>query len=259
MLVDAIIANTKNGIVTTLNSDHATSFLLQNVGFFNVETAVQDKAGNQVLVAGGNQVILDSWGFGLLSNATGEQSTFVNGDTIPAMDRPKEFLGKSYDNMKPNLFTRRRPKYYDEPRSNIMNVRTLGATGDGSTDDTAVLNSILEGAANTSSIVFIPHGVYIVTDTLRVPLGSRIIGQAWSQIMGKGKAFSDEMNPKAVVQVGRPGDKGIIEIQDLLFTVNGATEGAVIVEWNVQESTQGSAGLWGKKPTYPPLFQNQTC
>lgn len=246
MLVDAIIANTKNGIVTTLTSDHATSFLLQNVGFFNVETAVQDQEAKKTLVAGGNQVVLESWGFGLVNNATGKASTFVNGGNIPVIDRPKEFLGKKHDKMQPNLFTRRRPKYYDEPRSNIMNVRTLGARGDGVTDDTPALNAILAGAANTSSIVFIPHGIYIVTDTLRVPLGSRIIGQAWSQIMGKGQRFSDESNPQPVVQVGRPGEKGIIEIQDVLFTVNGATEGAIIVEWNVEESSQGSAGIWGK-------------
>ncbi|NAW01272.1 glycosyl hydrolase family 28-related protein, partial [Salmonella sp. hn-h4] len=89
-----------------------------------------------------------------------------------------------YDKMKPSLFTRRRPKYYDVPANKVMNVRALGAKGDGKTDDTAVLNSILSGAANTSSVVYFPFGVYIVKDTLRVPMGSRIIGQVWSQIMG---------------------------------------------------------------------------
>lgn len=72
-----------------------------------------------------------------------------------------------------------------------MDVKILGAKGDGVTDDTKVLNSILEGAANTSSIVFIPFGVYLVKDTIRVPIGSRVIGQAWSQIMGTGEKVSD--------------------------------------------------------------------
>lgn len=59
-----------------------------------------------------------------------------------------------------------------------MNVKALGAKGDGKTDDTAVLNSILDGDANTSSIASFPYGVYIIKDTLRIPMGSRIIGQA---------------------------------------------------------------------------------
>ncbi len=46
------------------------------------------------------------------------------------------------------------------------------------------------------------------------------------------------------ISVGNPGDSGIVEISDLLFTVQGATQGAILVEWNVHESTQGSAGMW---------------
>ncbi|KAK7414980.1 hypothetical protein QQX98_006213 [Neonectria punicea] len=156
---------------------------------------------------------------------------FINGDEIPAMNRSKALLGAQYDQLQPNLFTRRRPKYYDEPQSNIMNVKALGAKGDGVTDDTIVLNSILAGAANTLTIVYFPYGVYIVTDTLRAPIGSRIIGQVWSQIMGKGSKFQDELKPQPVVQVARRGDVGIIEIQDMMFT-------------NAKEATQGSVGLW---------------
>lgn len=100
-----------------------------------------------------------------------------------------------------------------------------------------------------SSIVFFPFGSYVITDTLRIPVGSRIVGQAWSQIMAKGAKFQDALNPRVAVQVGMDGDIGIIEIQDMMFTVSGPTAGAILVEWNVHESTQGSAGLWGKHYT----------
>jgi glucan 1,3-beta-glucosidase len=33
-------------------------------------------------------------------------------------------------------------------------------------------------------------------------------------------------------------------MSDLLFTVQGATAGAILVEWNVHEAGQGSAGMW---------------
>lgn len=63
--------------------------------------------------------------------------------------------------------------------------------------------------------------------------------------MAIGSKFEDVRNPRVAVKVGNEGDVGIVEIQDLLFTVSGPTAGAVLVEWNIHESSQGSAGLWG--------------
>lgn len=62
--------------------------------------------------------------------------------------------------------------------------------------------------------------------------------------MAAGTFFADDANPQPVVQVGNSGDSGVIEISDFLFTVQGATAGAVMVEWNVHESYQGSAAMW---------------
>jgi hypothetical protein len=58
--------------------------------------------------------------------------------------------------------------------------------------------------------------------------------------MGTGSYFGDIKNPKVMVQVGQPGDSGVLEIVDMLFTVKGATAGAILMAWNVHESTQGS-------------------
>lgn len=202
-----------------------------------------DLEADQVLLKGGDDRVIESWGYGRVVDG-GAESTFYNGGHVPFMNRSKTLTGEAYVNQQPNFYARRRPKYYNEPLSNVMNVKALGARGDGKTDDTAVLNAILAGAANTSSIVHFPHGVYKVTDTLRVPIGSRIIGQAWSQVMGTGDKFADEEAPRPVVRVADPGDVGIIEIQDMLFTVSGPTAGAIIVQWNAQEATQGSVAMW---------------
>jgi len=131
-----------------------------------------------------------------------------------------------------------------------MDVKAYGAQGAGSTDDTAALNHMLDMAANISAIVYFPFGVYIITDTLNVPVGSRIIGQAWPQIIATGSAFADIMNRHVAVQVRDSGSIGSVEIQCMLFTVKGPTAGAVLMEWNVHELTQGSAGLWGKFPPH---------
>ncbi|KAJ5142746.1 uncharacterized protein N7515_001533 [Penicillium bovifimosum] len=242
VLADAIIANTPNGILTSLYAQNSTSLLLQNVGFFNVKDAVVDSAQNKVLLAGGNEVLKDSWGFGMVNDASGAGS-FVDGQDIPTMNRTEAIVGiQSY--VKPNLFTRRRPQYEDLRTDQVINVKKMGAKGDGSTDDTAILNYAFSFAANLSSVVYIPYGIYKIQDTLHIPVGSRIVGQAWSQIMAVGDKFADVDNPRVAVKVGYSGDVGIVEIQDLLFTVSGPTAGVVLVEWNVEQSVKGSAAMW---------------
>lgn len=62
--------------------------------------------------------------------------------------------------------------------------------------------------------------------------------------MGTGSAFSDASRPKPVIKVGNAGDSGVLELSDLLFTVKGPNPGAILVEWNIHESTHGSAGMW---------------
>jgi hypothetical protein len=47
-----------------------------------------------------------------------------------------------------------------------------------------------------------------------------------------------------MLQVGRRGEKGSVEIQDLLFTNVGATKGLINVEWNLEADKQGSAAMW---------------
>jgi hypothetical protein len=63
--------------------------------------------------------------------------------------------------------------------------------------------------------------------------------------MATGPQFEDELHPKVAVRVVEAGDVGVIEIQDMLFTVSGNTAGVILMEWNVHESVQGSAGISG--------------
>lgn len=242
ILADAIIANTPNGIITSLYAENSTSLLLQNVGFFNVKTAIQDSVEKKILLAGGDEVLKDSWGFGMINDASGV-SSFADGTDIPIIQRPSQLLGdQSY--VKTNFFTRRRPQYETLAASDIVNVKSFGAKGDGQTDDTAILNYVFAYAANLSSVVYIPHGVYKIHDTLHIPVGSRVIGQAWSQIMATGNNFADVDSPRVAVKVGDSGDVGIVEVQGLLFTVSGPTAGVILVEWNVEQSIKGSAAMW---------------
>lgn len=72
-----------------------------------------------------------------------------------------------------------------------------------------------------------------------------MVGEAWSVLQGSGKNFSDQSNPEVMVQVGsEPGEKGVVEITDIIFGTAGPAAGAIVVEWNVAESKQGGAGMW---------------
>ena len=243
--------NTSLGISTSLYADNSTAFLLQNSLFSGVDTIVMNSHANIVLFPGcSGSIQVDSWGFGQVTNATGETG-FVNGQMIPSMNRSSSLVQSGTSTSDQAFyFTRRRPNYSSPGNNQIMDVKAYGAQGAGSTDDTAALNHMLDMAANISAIVYFPFGVYIITDTLNVPVGSRIFYQAWPQIMATSSAFADITNPHVAVQVGDSGSIGSVEIQCMLFTVKGPTAGAVLMEWNVHELTQGSAGLWGKFPPH---------
>lgn len=97
-------------------------------------------------------------------------------------------------------------------------------------------------------IVFVDAGTYILTDTVVVPEGSHIVGEAWAQLAASGPKFGNAKEPKVMLRMGQPGDVGRLEIQDLVFTSKGPTPGAVFVEWNIQgfRGEPGSAGMWGE-------------
>ena len=117
--------------------------------------------------------------------------------------------------------------------------------GDGETDDSIAIQSILDKYSGCK-IIYFDAGTYYVNKTIKVPVGSIIVGEIWSTIIGGGSAFSDQSNPTPVIQVGSPGDKGIVEISDMVFSTRAGSAGAVVVQWNVADAAgqQGTAGMW---------------
>ncbi len=67
--------------------------------------------------------------------------------------------------------------------------------------------------------------------------------------MATGTNYQNASNPRVLFRVGAKGGKaGNVQIQDLLFTTIGTTEGLVAVEWNMamDSPSTGSAAMWGK-------------
>ncbi|GIJ84571.1 hypothetical protein Asppvi_003418 [Aspergillus pseudoviridinutans] len=125
-----------------------------------------------------------------------------------------------------------KPQYESYTAAEVVNVKTYaGAAGDGSTDDTHAIQSTLDDHKGQDVIIFFPAG-------------TKIVGEVWSQIMASGDNFGDMTSPRVMVQVGNVGDVESVEIQDMLFATKGGTAGAVLMEWNIQASSPGSAAMW---------------
>lgn len=152
-------------------------------------------------------------------------------------------LGTTYSYYRESYFVKSRPQYGDLSIGSIISVKDHGALGNGVHDDTAAIKAAL-ALATTSNLIYFPAGSYIVTSTIVIPPNTRITGEVWSQLVASGTYFANMSNPKPMIQVGKVGDIGTVEISDMLFTSIGALPGLVLVEWNVQAETPGSVGMW---------------
>jgi glucan 1,3-beta-glucosidase len=123
------------------------------------------------------------------------------------------------------------PTYYQYALDQFINIKSVEGFpvyGDGVTDDTENINAILSTYANCK-IVFFPQGTYLVTNTIFVPSGSRIVGEVWSAISAVGGNFYNPTSPVPMVQVGNPGDIGVAQFTDMLFTVADVLQGCQLV------------------------------
>ncbi|KAG1790955.1 glycoside hydrolase family 55 protein [Suillus plorans] len=237
-IIDAVITNTPVFIKTPTptNVSVAGSLVLNNIQLNNVSTAVMEN-GTTVL-AGGTRTI-ESWGKGNIYTGTHPNGTFTQG-TIHSAHKDSVLLDHNGF-----IVSKGHPMYADYSVDQFKSVRSLGAVGDGIADDTEAIKAVLAKYAGCY-IIYFDAGIYKVTSTIQVPAGTRIVGEAWSQIMGAGLNFNNQEDPNVVVQVGTPGSQGITEITDIVFTTQGPAAGAIVVEWNVRDppGLQGAAGMW---------------
>jgi glucan 1,3-beta-glucosidase len=92
-------------------------------------------------------------------------------------------------------------------------------------------------------ITYFPYGVYVVTGTIKVPPGSRIVGEVWSVITASGSNFNSSDNPRALLRVGEPGDVGIAEVSDMLMTVSDLLPGTILIEVNMAGTSPGDVSF----------------
>ncbi|KAH9219718.1 pectate lyase superfamily protein-domain-containing protein [Leptodontidium sp. 2 PMI_412] len=215
----------------------STGVILENVKLSGVTTAVADTAGKTLLGGSSTGLVVDHWVLGPVYEGSTTSRSFSSGAKVGNYRRHPTLI-----DAKGSYFERAKPQYEDRPLSDFLHVKDMGAVGDGVTDDTEAVQKALY--ASIGKVLFIDAGSYILTSTVMIPPGVKIVGETWSQLVASGAFFEDAAKPKALLKVGNPGDVGDVEMQDLLFTTRGATAGLILVQWNIKAANPGSAGLW---------------
>jgi glucan 1,3-beta-glucosidase len=245
LLIDSTISNTPIGVSTVYSTTEGATngtLIIDNVDMSNnVPVAVSNPASQATILAGNAKI--SSWIQGR-EYASGSGAAKQGSQT--AVTKPATLL-----NSAGNVFTRSKPQYETVPVASFLSAKTAGAKGDGVTDDTAAIQALFN-SATASDVVYFDHGAYVITSTVKVPKDIRITGEIWPLIMAKGSAFADQANPTPVFQVGEVGDTGSFEMSDLIFETLGPAPGAVLVEWNVAETSQGSSGMWDVHSEFSP-------
>ncbi|PWY64049.1 pectin lyase-like protein [Aspergillus heteromorphus CBS 117.55] len=181
--------------------------------------------------------------YGTSGNATGQCTTKTVTKTRIETSLPSQAKPSALLNSDGGIVERSKPLYESYAASAFLSVKSAGAKGDGTTDDTAAIQKVLD-SATSDQIVYFDHGAYIITDTIKVPKDIKITGEVWPMLMAYGDKFADQENPIPMLQIGDVGDVGEVELSDLIVETKGPAPGAILIQWNVAGSSQAAAGMW---------------
>lgn len=239
-VIDSKFVNTPVAIVTGNTPDSrpitAGSVVLENVKLENVPVAVEGPSGT-VLEGSSGMTTIMGWSQGHRYIPEGPK-TVVG---VLAPNTRSASLVK--DNKK--YYTRSKPQYENLPVSSFISVRSEGAVGDATTDDTIAVQSAINRAFYEGKVLFIDYGLYRITAPIVIPAGSKIVGESFPVLMASGNYWNDMMNPKPFIQIGeKSGDAGCVELSDFVVATQGAQPGAILIEYNLDSSSGEPSGMW---------------
>ncbi|KAK6512918.1 hypothetical protein TWF506_009080 [Arthrobotrys conoides] len=174
-----------------------------------------------------------------------EVATMQNPITNPKFSQPilrtEQEEGIYYEQYQPSS-----SPYRSFKPSDFISLRSRGIKGDGISDDTAKIQQAFNLAASSNRPIFVDYGIYIVTRTLIIHPGTRIIGEVWPKFLAAGAYFTNAKNPHPVFQIGKPGQTGRVEIQDILVTAKAGSAGAISFQWNLKgpDIYNDVGGMW---------------
>ena len=212
----------------------ANSLVIENVQFNNVPSVVQGPSGT-VLPGSSGALTVAGWAAGHAYTPNGPNN--IEG-AIEPNNRPASLLAGG------RYYRKTKPDFGRLPSSAVLSTRSAGAAGDGSTDDTAVFQAAVDTAVSQNKILFIDAGTYVLTSTISIPAGARIVGEAYPILLASGSFFSDKSNPQPFIQIGKPGDTGTVEWTDTMISGRGGVAGAIFIEYNLASAGPSGSSDW---------------
>lgn len=148
-IIDAVVTNTPIFLRTSQasNGQLAGSLVLNNIKLNNVSTAV-GVIGGAVVLNGGTTTI-DTWAQGNVYTGTNPTGKFVQG-SVPSPSKPGVLLDSAG-----RIFGKSHPQYENFATNQFVSIRSLGAVGDGTTDDTQAIKNALAQVGSTHDVLFI--------------------------------------------------------------------------------------------------------
>lgn len=197
----------------------------------------------------GTKAVLSSDGSTLLAGSVPVGQTWVMGNESPQNYQS----GKIYPINRPagvvsgdRYVTVQMPQYEDYELDQFVSVKgdpEFIVHGDNDHDDGPAINALLKKYAGCK-VIFFPQGIYKTSETIYVPAGSYIVGEAHSVISGSGDLFSNADDPQPVIKVGGKGETGVAQFTDMLFSVKEILPGAILVQVNMAGAQPGDVGFW---------------
>lgn len=241
-VIDSYATNTEIVInAATINQTQGSLVLENIVVDGSVESTVS--IANKTVVRGsisGNQAWI--YGNAYRAGESTNQARFDPPQTI-TVNRPSVLTptpGRTFFTMPPPTYQ----EYSVDQVINVKNVPFLTVHGDGETDDTVALQAVINLAALENKVLFMPHGTYIVSETILIPPNTRIVGEVVSEISARGPRFKNPAFPAPMVQVGLPGEIGVAQFSDIVFTLAEILPGCVLVEVNMAGWQPGDVGFF---------------
>jgi Pectate lyase superfamily protein len=108
-------------------------------------------------------------------------------------------------------------KWTTPPSQSVFNVQSFGATGDGTTDDTAAIRLALAAAQGAVTVgvpgaaVYFPEGEYVISDTITL---DRFSGALFGDGQGQSPAYGPQPGHATVIRWDGSGPNAMIEIVD---------------------------------------------
>ena len=236
VLLDSTASSVSTVVKTNAETSGASSLVIENFLAGPGLSSVVSASGSSILSGS----VPNTWVYGNAYTPGGSSTGSHQAGTTYVTPRSQSLLSKG------KYFTMQPPTYQEYDVTQFVNVKQVPdypVYGDGSTDDTKNLNTIITMYAGLK-ILFFPHGIYMVTSTLYFPANSRVVGEGWSAISATGSNFYNPAAPEVMVKVGASGDKGVAQFSDMLFTVADVLQGCTLLEVNIAGTAPGDVGFF---------------